>query len=375
MKILLISHSFFPTVSARANRTFELAKEFSRQGNKVDIVIPSNNYDYEHMEDEYKFKIIKIGKINSITTSKSYAKRKPRKVLNAVKRSIRYIIGGEWYILYFVKDILSLKEKIDRDYDLAISIGLPFSTHIGYYLLHKKVKFSKVSIADYGDPYSYNKTIKKPSIYKIIEKHVSNYFDFITIPTEKAKPCYKFIKNDKKIKIIPQGFEIKDYSNLYKKNSIPTFAFAGNFYKDIRNPIKFFNALKDIDREYKLVLYANLKDLNQIEFIEYAKDVLKDKVEVNHFLDREDCIIELSKMDFLINILNLTDTQVPSKLIDYTISGRPILNIIPDKINIEEIKMFLNSKYDYSNSVNLMEFNIKNVAEKFVRLVEEKETI
>lgn len=375
MKIILISHNFVPIVSARSNRTFELAKEFARQGNGVDIVIPSNNYNYTYMEEQYGFRVIKIGKNNIINTQNSYVKKKQNNIFNLLKKSIRYLIGGEWYILYFVKDILSVKNKIDRDYDLGISIGLPFSTHIGYYLLHKKIKFSKVSIADYGDPYSYNETIKKPNFYKIIEKKIANYFDYITIPTEKAKPCYKFMKDDNKIKVIPQGFEIKDYTSLYKKNSIPTFAFAGNFYKDIRNPINLFNTLSSIDKDFKFILYANLKDINQFEIIEYARKTLKHKVEINDFLEREKCIIELSKMDFLINITNLTDTQVPSKLIDYSISGRPILNIAPNKINKKEIEQFLNLQYNYGNLVDLENYNIINIARKFTRLAKEKENI
>jgi len=60
MKILIITYYFFPEITPRAFRAFELAKEFSRLGHDVSIIIPSCNFDYKDLELEYNFKIIQI---------------------------------------------------------------------------------------------------------------------------------------------------------------------------------------------------------------------------------------------------------------------------------------------------------------------------
>jgi hypothetical protein len=52
-------------------------------------------------------------------------------------------------------------------------------------------------------------------------------------------------------------------------------------------------------------------------------------------------MLELSKSDFLVNIDNAESVQSPSKLIDYKIAGRPILNIKKGKIDEKIVDEFL----------------------------------
>lgn len=42
-KILIVSKSFYPLISARSLRTTELAKEFARQGHKVTVITPKKD--------------------------------------------------------------------------------------------------------------------------------------------------------------------------------------------------------------------------------------------------------------------------------------------------------------------------------------------
>ena len=75
-------------------------------------------------------------------------------------------------------------------------------------------------------------------------------------------------------------------------------------------------------------------------------------------------------MDFLVNFDNNTDKQVPSKLIDYALTDRPILNI--EKVpNREMILEFLGGNYRHTYPVRDLErYNIKKVAVKFLELVD-----
>ena len=84
---------------------------------------------------------------------------------------------------------------------------------------------------------------------------------------------------------------------------------------------------------------------------------------------RKDIIKACSEMDFLINVKNINNSQTPSKLIDYSISKRPILSISDEFVEVEDFRRFVDG--DYSNRLivdNLDSYKIENVAQAFVNL-------
>ena len=73
-------------------------------------------------------------------------------------------------------------------------------------------------------------------------------------------------------------------------------------------------------------------------------------------------------MDFLVNIDNNTGTQLPSKLIDYAISGRPVFNVTAET-DFSILRDFLDG--DYRAKMQLAppdDYDIKNVAANFLKL-------
>jgi hypothetical protein len=83
---------------------------------------------------------------------------------------------------------------------------------------------------------------------------------------------------------------------------------------------------------------------------------------------------ELSAADFLINFENgNTSVQVPSKLIDYSLAGRPVLSVKSYELDEQNIQKFLNG--DYSGKMqmpNLDQYDIRVVAKQFIELYNEK---
>ena len=61
-RILIISRSFYPENSPRANRTTELAKEFARQGHIVTILTPRKEAVHASFEKEYDVEIKDLGR-------------------------------------------------------------------------------------------------------------------------------------------------------------------------------------------------------------------------------------------------------------------------------------------------------------------------
>ena len=76
-------------------------------------------------------------------------------------------------------------------------------------------------------------------------------------------------------------------------------------------------------------------------------------------------------MDFLVNIENVNlPAQLPSKLIDYAISNRPILSINPGNFKSENVIEFFNGNYQNRFVVdNLEDYRIERVTTKFIDLI------
>ena len=81
--------------------------------------------------------------------------------------------------------------------------------------------------------------------------------------------------------------------------------------------------------------------------------------------------MDLLNQNFVVNFENTNlPGQVPSKLIDYAIVGKPILNISPGSPNGKIINEFLNA--DYTNAFlveDLDQYHISNVYQKFMDLI------
>ena len=104
---------------------------------------------------------------------------------------------------------------------------------------------------------------------------------------------------------------------------------------------------------------------------EYTK-LLGDKLINVVGKNRKECIYELSKMDFLINFTNPSVIQSPSKLIDYGITKRPIIDITIPFSNEIFFQEFLQADYSNQRIINnLDDYRIENIEESFLRLANE----
>lgn len=364
-RILIISMAFYPDNSPRSFRATELTKEFGRQGHEVDVVTKISDYDYKDFEHKYSCSV------KPALYTKHY---KPD--LFSTKRSLlRKISDRLLYQFFFYPEIeiscaiASYLRDTKEKYDILISIAKPYSVHIGCAIaLKRNNDFIKKWIADCGDPFTLCKSdvYKFPFYFSYLEKWMFRKANYITIPFEKAKTAYFDIFKSK-LRIIPQGFnfsEIKLYEGPLN-NSVPTFCYAGALYKKTRNPQKLLEFFTTLNVEFKFVFYTGSKDL-----LEPFINSLGRKLEIRKPVTRDILMLELSKMDFLLNIDNVYKEQLPSKIIDYVLTKRPILSIDPDNVDYENILRFLNG--DYSGQLvlsNLDDYRIKNVVDKFIELV------
>ena len=391
-KIGIVSYSFYPNNSPRAFRAFELAKEFSKKGHNVTVYISKFDYNFNEIEEKYGFKVQKIESgyfLNKDSKKQRYnsfknmnSKFKPNiNKENIYKQTIKRIVKPLFNLIFidgfryeFSNNIYKYFKQNKSSFDLLISNGLPFSVHLGCSkAISKKYIIAQNSVAEYGDPFSFNSSDNKNEMIirrkSKIEKKVLESFNHITIPTSKSIDSYLALSSRDKIKIIPQGYNLKEIKIAqYKRNEIPTFAFAGIFYKKIRDPESFFEHLIKIDKDFKFILYTDINNKENMDCILPYIENLEKKIKINNIIPRNQCLYKLSKMDFLINQENLNSGQVPSKIIDYSITGRPIYSFSQDSFKKEIMDDFLNGSYDQQIRINLDDYSIESVTEKFLNL-------
>src|SRR5690606_36344469 len=168
-----------------------------------------------------------------------------------------------------------------------------------------------------------------------------------------------------KLIVIPQEFDIEDIKIAqYESNSIPVFAYAGVFYPEKRDPSQFLDWLCELDLEFKFIIYTK-----SISVISPYINKLGNKLEIRDYVPRDQLIFELSKVDFLINILNISSVQQPSKLIDYYLADRPIVDISSNFKEKSIVNEYFRGNYIKSHKyVDIDQFNIKSVVNKFEQL-------
>lgn len=369
MNIVILSGSFYPSIHPRAFRATELAKEFVRNGHHVTEISCKTikEFDYEEYSRNTGIEIIKLDvfRRNRVAEVASHKQT----VLYSIKRFlIEYLLCGNLY--KYSKEISTKLSKLDcwDNADLVIVLSTPFPCHYGFYKFVKKREHFFVTIFDSGDPFYYSKQTNRAIWFKYIEKNVYKYCDFLTIPTANAIHLYSPLIPEDKIKIIPQGFNMRDL-NLYKGEfGIPVkMAYAGVFYWDIRNPEFLFEALENSPVDYEFYLFMRYKDGKLEEVLEkYPR--LKSQMHIHLCVPHDDLISELSKMHFLINIENLSNTQMPSKLIDYGMTGRPVLSCNEKNFELAKLERFLHGDYTGQYEVNIDEYNIELIAKKFINL-------
>jgi len=364
MKIVIVTQHIFPIKTPRAHRSTELVKEFARQGHDVTVYAVLGSYDYSSFEKEYGVTVKNIPVRYEFHPYSSDGDGKR----TLIDKILGKILGKtfEFPTIEFKYSIPKIIKK-EQKHDLLISIGAPHHIHWGCARAKQFSSFPDKWIADCGDPYMNNGTSKDHHQKFAKEEHrFCQQCDFITVPVEEAKNGY-YEEYRNKIHVIPQGFDFEfPIQKNETNNEIIQFAYAGMFYEDIRNPRKILNYLSDVKKDFRFYVFTPFPQI-----LDDYKDTLKERLIIQKPIERTLLLEKLKEMDFLLNIENLNSpNQVPSKLIDYAITGRPILSLNPENPEKEIINEFFDKKYQNQKIIeNIQQYQISEVVKKFLALL------
>ena len=369
-KILIVSSSFYPANSPRSFRTTELVKEFARQGHEVTLLTLKDDEHHIPYEKEYGVTIKDLGPLSFPDISLNGAAGVTRLFKRVLRRGLLQLFEyPNIELLFRVKNAL----KKESGYDLLISIAVPHPIHWGVaWAWRTNNPIAKTWAADCGDPYM-GETLDsfgKMFYFKHAEKHFCRKADYITVPIASAKDGYYPEFRDK-IEVIPQGFmfdEVPIDHASYTKHKVPTFAYAGGFIPGGRDPRPFLDYIVSTKNDFRFIIYTKNGDL-----VEPWREKAGAKIEVREYIPRTELLKKLSTMDFLVNFENRSPLMMPSKLIDYYLAGRPVLNIAADGMETEKIDQFFDGIYDQSYEYrDVDQYRIENVCTQFLKLNNKK---
>lgn len=374
--ILIVSNAFYPELSPRAFRTTELARELARRGNRVSVVLP-NREIYRNNPVAAENLTVLFG-----TGPEEKTGAPPQGRARQGLRSLlpRFLVR---WILYFYNHELFMKYDrglarrlllIDEPCDAVISVSYPAAVHraVSRALKRNPNLARAVKIAEFSDP-PFRGDIARtvfPGYYRYLRRW-GRQFDYIVVPVENAVAFYTPYIDSRKIRVIPQGFDFSAIRTFpYEAHDRPTFAYAGRFYEHIRDPRYFFDFLRGVGRDFRFELYLNHIDPCFAGMIERARQEVPGEIVLHAGLPREELIARLSRMDFLVNFENATSNASPSKLIDYALTGRPILSVCERNFNPQAVLEFMDKNYSAQvRGIDLQDYDIRNVADKFSALI------
>jgi hypothetical protein len=370
-RILLVSNAFYPEISPRSFRATELAKEFFRQGHEVTVFTKFRDQDYRDFLNEFPMNFIMWEK-SSLPALPDFKKKPFRYISRGISRffSILFEYPG-------IEEMFKVRRLLRNmnGYDLLISFAVPFPIHWGVAMgWSEKKPIAKTWIADCGDPYMYAKldTFRKPFYFKYFEKDFCRKCSYITIPYKELFDQF-YSQFRSKIRLIPQGFNFNDIQ-LHEEpvnNEKAVFIFAGTIIPGKRDLSLFFEYLSTLSLDYLFIIYTNQK-----EWFKPYKQLLGEKLELRGYVDRLKLIYELSKADFVVTVdtpydKNSNTEAVPSKLIDYTLSTRPILNLNSANLDKKLVSEFLHKDYSRRRIIDISDYDIEKVSHKFLELCQD----
>jgi len=380
-RILIVTHQFLPFASPRTTRWSYLVDELIKKGNEVTVLSGTNpenirkNYDILYYGNkQFSANFRKLRQDSKDSTNDLFKKT----IYSILKKIYRFLFKTfSWpdYAMFWAITIFRNRKRIKNNYDVIISVSLPFTSHLCAYILKKRIEADWYM--DIGDPftlkinsaennkiiYSFLNKIYERKFYRIASKIIFTHKEVAELHQNKFNIDKSKIVIGHPIALVRE--ENLDIASNFNYKIFPIkIAYFGAFTKSVREPINYINNIvhllnKDIEHKW----YIN--DESKKYFTSIKKTSSQQFIDI---VPREEALkIMVNEIHILLSIGNLNQFQMPSKVIEYLSLGKPVLHyaeIENDPIyNFE--KLFDNLKIiNNRTSKNEIEIYIENIKEK-----------
>ncbi len=388
--IIFIAYYFPPYNVIASQRSAKMAINLADKGYKVivltldDHFIPKNKADYVFSKEVFSHQNIKIVKIPIMGIGYE----------DSANISIwKKIISG-FFSRFFLSNglfwILPLRTKIREllsnkiGYNFLVS-GSPF---LSFYIISREKKNNNFInyILDYRDLWSDNP--RTPSFF-LTRKLIKN-----TIEKQSIKYSENILTVSNGCAVVLKDFAKKFNKNVYVVRNLPDLNYKLNFNKSYRNLFQNKKKLFVLTGTvYKTCTFSSIlnalkklkiEQLSNIEFHyfgtssklvvdEFCLFGFRDLLVDHGYVSKEDAILGLNSASVLISLIDSGEVKydnsvaglMTTKVFDYFITNKPILNIGPNKSDIIDFA----NEIKYKNFFSFEGNNILGIAKFFEEFI------
>lgn len=367
MRLLILSFSYAPRSNPRATRWTTLAEHFAREGHSV-TVVTSWQQGLPEQETSHGVQVYRIGLRSlerlrrALSASRPASKREealgadiassklkfPSSIALRLLRAFnRMIWRNLWWpdsACIWLRPALKTARRLleEQPADAVISVSPAFSAVVAGYILARDRQRCRRWIIDLGDPFSFmdyamsNNALIYGWLNRWFEHRAFLRTDGVSVTTDGTREMYRrlYPACAGKITVIPPLLSPPPKSAVsmpFFRNSGPTrLVFIGTLYRKLRRPdylLQLFSAMHDLHPEFDCELHL-IGDTHECKesLISY-QDRLGERLIVHAPVDRSLAAQAVNEADILVNLGNATTYQLPSKLVEYAATGKPIISI------------------------------------------------
>lgn len=358
MRILVVTHAFPPDENPRAFRWGAVVERFAEYGHTVDVVTRATHG--EPSESTWRPGVVVhraeesfTGRLREALGGGRAKERAPvgqaaggssrSGWLGRVARSIhdrtwKQVFWPDFACLWIGNAARTAGRLLERNaYDGLITVSNPFSSH----LVGRRLKPWRRGLpwlVDIGDPFSpvpevaVNNLRLYASANRAAEKSVVGHADTVMVTTPGTREVYAdaFPMAADRIVVVPPSFSLPEPTRRADASRTPgptRLVFAGRLYRGIRNPqpvLNLLRALNDRGLDLELHVYGDATECSDL----FRRSPVGDCVHLHGQVSRSDVWRRMQEADVLVNLGNATSCQLPSKVVEYLWTGRPVLNLV-----------------------------------------------
>ena len=367
-RILVLIAEFYPYRNATANCIINICERLKAIDDRFlfDVLCFKTNADDPNESVYGVFNIKRVTKLSLLDKNSyfDYVQRSKELFVSKGFKKILFLLAKighkvfqrfslkPWRSVYksFYKRLFSLCRK--NEYDNVIAVSGNYSVAYSAALFkHNDNHIMNLTI------YLTDPLIGNPLFAHKSKQRIKKDFDFICNMSDRlvvTPVIYEELRDKtKSIPIeFPSFFEHEEYINspknvVFNKKTI-NFLYTGTFYPRIRDPWYLMELVKNLDDRYVLHICGTI---GRHFYRKYRSFIEQGRLIIHNNLPQQELYNAICDCDFLVNIGNSTNSMLPSKLISYISSGKPIINIVKIK-NCPTMEYLSN----YSEHVNLFEY-------------------
>lgn len=351
MRILILNYFYPPVVDAHAYRWEQIARAWVAQGHRVDVVC-GRLHGVPNRSAQAGVDVIRVGPVSrSVMLSPPPAPgavklraRLRSAIVNVLRPLYRGLYWPDAWWHWWPSALREVWGRRSDAPDLVVSYSPCLGAHLAAAALKWRTRSSGlVWIADYGDPFSTSSTMRPNNfalyrrLNRVAERYVGRRANAVAFTNAGTAADYQAagICAPDKVRVIPH---LVDVQRLYagalrghgSKAGVPgnpretRLLYIGGFHRGIREPDLLFEIMRRLnrqpDRRYVLTIHgpSNGFDLSPADC---------PQVRYEGMIERDKALDLIREADVLVNVDNMNCVMVPSKIVEYIATGRPMLNL------------------------------------------------